>query len=125
MTNPTYVYITFSYVKPESFFKRRIFGDIRYNIKVGNGGKCLDYDNITDDVNQAANKPIIHYYRTGARLSTTTSHLVQGAGALRFFRNDGDDLTDVATLWKTGFGHCESSGSGGPTLHRDIKTGCD
>nr|KAG5713293.1 hypothetical protein BaRGS_007820 [Batillaria attramentaria] len=120
IAKPTFVYITFSFVKPDFLFKRRIFGDIRYNIKVGNDGKCLDYDNITDNVNQAANKPIIHYYRTAASLSTSTSHLVQDAGGPRFFRNDGDDLMDVATLWKTGWGNCESSGSGGPTLARDI-----
>ncbi|KAK7506154.1 hypothetical protein BaRGS_00002876 [Batillaria attramentaria] len=125
IAKPTFVYITFSFVKPDFLFKRRIFGDIRYNIKVGNDGKCLDYDNITDNVNQAANKPIIHYYRTAASLSTSTSHLVQDAGGPRFFRNDGDDLMDVATLWKTGWGNCESSGSGGPTLARDIVTGCD
>nr|KAG5713296.1 hypothetical protein BaRGS_007823 [Batillaria attramentaria] len=124
ITNLTYVYITFSFVKPDPVFKRRIFGDIRYNIKVGSGGKCLDYDNITDDVNQADNRPIIHYYRTKASLSTTTSHLVQDDGGPRFFRN-GHDMTDVDTVWKTGWGQCKSSGCGGPTLQRNIRTGCD
>ncbi|XP_076453351.1 uncharacterized protein LOC143288600 [Babylonia areolata] len=119
------VYLTFSFTPPDRLFKKYIFGDIRFNVRVYNNQVCSEYTDFGDSVSDSTTIPIIHYYRTSATLAPgDMRHLLIKGGTPRFYSNDGADLQDVTQVWKTGFGRCESSGSKAPHFQQDIPIQC-
>nr|KAG5713298.1 hypothetical protein BaRGS_007825 [Batillaria attramentaria] len=101
-TDPTNVFITFAFTPPDRIFRKLIFGDIRFNIKYESNGTCFIYDNFTDSINKNVKIPSIHYYRTNATLSSTSTHLLTEGGVARFYHNDGVELIDITDVWRTG-----------------------
>lgn len=94
-----------------------------FQVKVN--GTC-DFVDIMADREGPVNQPTIHYYRLNNTLANYTSHhLLLEDGQPRFFRSDQRHLVDIAGVWRTGFGHCESLGNLAPTINRAIKIDCD
>lgn len=118
----------FTFIKPN--VPNLIFGDIKFNTKVNETNKaCHDPDiSIFDDIRNrkvgAVTHPVIHYYRTQSTASQDHHTIWTTGQSARFFRVKSD-LIDITTVWKTGFGYCESSGSLAPHHKTDIGVDCD
>lgn len=121
-----------SFIFRFNFIQRKIpdliFGDIEFNSKFKNGTTaCQDPDvSIVTDLSRrqvgTAIHPVIHYYRTRSTV-TQEHHTIWTTGnSARFFKNQ--DLIDITSVWKTGFGYCESSGSLAPHLMSGISVNC-
>ncbi|XP_069110631.1 uncharacterized protein [Argopecten irradians] len=123
--------MVFKFVFEEKEIPTLIFGDIKFNCKVERNRVCLTplitfvtrVSEYSPSVTQQ--HAIIHYYRTKSDVPQNSHLLKTGLGnEARFYRNDLD-LIDIATVWKTGFGSCESTGSLAPHISTDLQVQCD
>lgn len=128
LTGPTSFFV-FKFVFINPSIPNLLFGDIKFNCKVNESGAGCHgpTSNIVIQVRDRLNpgsslqNAVIHYYRTKDSVSED-HHLVWSGSGTRFFKNE-DDLIDITTVWKTGFGSCESSGSLAP--HNDASVAVD
>lgn len=117
------------------FIKKKIpnliFGDVRFNIIVKENGLCHPpstslVTKLRDRRDKSTNQihPVIHYYRTNN--VNEDHHLLwtSATNGARFYRNKAD-LIDIATVWRTGFAYCDSTGSLAPHLYTGISVNCN
>lgn len=117
-------FVKFKFEPPGNFFKRRIFGQIYYNVKILANGVCLGTDRYLDAARLAAKIPVtlvLHYYRAERGVG---GYFAEGQGGLRFFRNDPDDMTDVAEVWTSGKLNRKTTGSVSPELDTGMDVDC-
>jgi hypothetical protein len=106
-----------------------IFGDIHYNTLFMDENECRnitlqpvnDINDITDKQNRR--HPVIHYFRTKQNVSET-NHLVWESPTTPRFFNQETDLINITSIWKTGFGFCESTGSLAPHRNSSMHVDC-
>lgn len=116
--------LKFHYVKAS--VPERVFGDIKYNVKVKKNNTCSDLDftikdNIYDhlaDIQTAA----LHYYR--ARDSVAEMYHVNHINSTTGQFYHTSQLQDINEVWRTGFIYCKCSGSLAPHLDSDISITC-
>ncbi|XP_050410243.2 uncharacterized protein LOC126824878 [Patella vulgata] len=118
----TSVIFLFYFVSPDTFFRRLLFGDIKYNLKVNDTSTCKNVDDLTDSIEDgiAKNLPTIHYYRT---TESEVYHLLSDNGQVRFYKNDAD-FEDIESVWETGWGKCDPTGTLAPHADDSLHAPC-
>ncbi|XP_021346679.1 uncharacterized protein LOC110446047 isoform X2 [Mizuhopecten yessoensis] len=129
ITGPKSAFIfKFEFVKKK--IPNLIFGDVRFNLIVNENGNCHGpstslVTKLSDRRDKSTNQihPVIHYYRTNN--VNEDHHLLwtSRANSARFYRNQAD-LIDIATVWKTGFATCDSTGSLAPHIYTGVRVDC-
>lgn len=104
------------------------FGDIHYNIRFQDQNGCHNVipqpvSDIIDRIDGGDYHPVIHYFRTNYNVSQT-NHLVWESATNPRFYHQKTDLTDITSVWKTGFAFCESTGSLAPHQDSSIDVNC-
>lgn len=131
--NPYRVYVKFKYDPPGSVFKKKVFGDIYFNMRqqTGASGACEQVRDYTSSISASVGGkyPItMHYFRTGALVQAQgTKHLLHGDGTMapKFFRNDDMDLEEIRSIWRTGWNKCKSTGSVAPNWDEELEVECN
>lgn len=114
---------------PSSIPERR-FGDIQYNVLMNELGTCHgpDVDIVTKIENHKGEghykSAVIHYYRHKAGAGQKLHLIVGDNNVARFYMYD-EDLTDITSVWRTGFSFCKSTGNLAPDIRKDIKVECN
>ncbi|XP_060072682.1 uncharacterized protein LOC132552517 [Ylistrum balloti] len=108
-----------------------IFGDVRFNLIVKENGVCHGpstslVTKLRDRRDKTTNQihPVIHYYRTNNVAEDHHLLWTSGASGARFYKNQAD-LIDIATVWRTGFNYCDSTGSLAPHIYTGIDVDCN
>ena len=122
-------YITFGYTKPGVVFRQQTFGDITFNMRLdSNAGVCREVEDYTSSLDAAATSDMplrFHYFQTAKEIPPQgTGHLLKRGDTVRFFRNDGDDMTEIAKVWRTGWMECDSMGNLSPTMNKALEVKC-
>jgi len=129
-TNSTDIHIKFKFEPPGFLFNRKIFGDVRLRIEQKHQGDttCIPLKSFRDSVagSIVGHVPMtLRYFRSAAPVEAGKTHVLwEGSQGSRLFRNDGSDLEDIQTVWKTGWLHCDSTGSFGPNWSDNLKMNC-
>ncbi|KAK6184177.1 hypothetical protein SNE40_006697 [Patella caerulea] len=105
------IFLAFEFDAPHGLFAPQLVGDIKYNAKVNNNIECKTIQNIKESVASAVSLAV-HYYRTTI---SDVNHLYQDSGQATFYNTK--DMTDIKTVWKTGWFNCDSTGALAP--HQD------
>ncbi|XP_025089933.1 uncharacterized protein LOC112561586 [Pomacea canaliculata] len=125
-SQPTSLHIKFTYTPPESVFhiiRKKLFGDIVYNMKVTKNNSCLTHDMFVASGDSDA-KPTFGYFRVNANVRNFTGpHLLLDNGQPRFYHSQSD-LQDISEVWRTGAGSCETSGTRAPTFDSNMEVDC-
>ncbi|CAG2236493.1 unnamed protein product [Mytilus edulis] len=103
------------------------FGDIHYNIQFQDQAGCHNVipqpvSDISHRIEGGDYHPVIHYYKTYN--ISQTNHLVWESETNPRFYHQKTDLTDIISVWKTGFAFCESTGSLAPHEDSSIDVNC-
>uniref|UniRef100_A0A0B6YUH2 Uncharacterized protein n=1 Tax=Arion vulgaris TaxID=1028688 RepID=A0A0B6YUH2_9EUPU len=124
-------FIDFRFEEPDKgfFYRKRMFGEVFFNVKVLKDGICSD-GNFEDPHRNGATLfyPLsFHYFRVDPLQSANdVKHLyVDSSNVTRFYRKNSEDMTDVAQIWKTGWSECSSTGSVSPVWDRDMQMRCN
>ena len=114
----------FSFTPPDRVFRKLVFGDIAFNVKINENGTCRSFsdDEVMHYSQTGPNIPVmVHYYRTN---TSEANHIVNEGGVVRFYENDRD-LIDIEDVWQTGWMNCETKGSVAPHYDPKINPPCN
>ncbi|XP_050408675.1 uncharacterized protein LOC126823748 [Patella vulgata] len=112
------IFFAFEFDAPHGLFAKQLIGDIKYNAKVNNNIECKTLQNIKESMGSDVSLAV-HYYRTTL---SDVNHLIQVSGQATFYGTK--NLTDIKTVWKTGWCNCESTGALAPHQDTSVITPC-
>ncbi|XP_025089934.1 uncharacterized protein LOC112561588 isoform X1 [Pomacea canaliculata] len=122
-SQPTSLHIKFTYTPPEYIIRKKIFGDIVYNMKVSKNNSCIAQDMFAASINGLPLPTFGYFYVNASLANFTGPHLLLDNGQPHLYRPQ-TDLQDISEVWRTGYGRCESSGTRAPTFNSNMEVDC-